>query len=93
MDHQEDLKAASRRSRKDEQGRDYVCGCGKRYLSYPALYTHIKTKHQGQQPQGTQKTGVIATNKRTKPKVDDRILRQIQNLVQIENLNILNYLD
>ena len=45
LDVQDDLKGGSRRSRKDEQGRDYICGCGKKYLSYPALYTHIKTKH------------------------------------------------
>lgn len=83
MEHNEDLKGGSRRSRKDEQGRDFVCGCGKRYLSYPALYTHIKTKHQGQQPEGTQKTGVISSNKRAKPKIDDRILREIQTLVQL----------
>lgn len=43
-------KVPSRRSRKDEDGRDFLCGCGKRYLSYPALYTHIKTKHNGCQP-------------------------------------------
>jgi hypothetical protein len=43
-------KVTSRRSRKDEEGRDFQCGCGKRYLSYPALYTHIKTKHEGRQP-------------------------------------------
>jgi hypothetical protein len=45
-----DDKVTSRRSRKDEEGRDFLCGCGKRYLSYPALYTHIKTKHEGRQP-------------------------------------------
>eukprot|EP00826_Nyctotherus_ovalis_P039196 TRINITY_DN3746_c0_g1_i17.p1 TRINITY_DN3746_c0_g1~~TRINITY_DN3746_c0_g1_i17.p1 ORF type:complete len:341 (-),score=104.96 TRINITY_DN3746_c0_g1_i17:101-1123(-) len=42
-----------RRSKNDLKGRDYQCGCGKRYLSYPALYTHIKTKHNGQNPKGT----------------------------------------
>lgn len=42
-----------RRSKGDEYGRDYTCGCGKRYLSYPALYTHIKTKHSGITPSGT----------------------------------------
>jgi len=42
-----------RRSKNDAQGRDYQCGCGKRYLSYPALYTHIKTKHNGVNPKGT----------------------------------------
>ena len=42
-----------RRSKNDLKGRDFQCGCGKRYLSYPALYTHIKTKHNGQNPKGT----------------------------------------
>jgi hypothetical protein len=70
IDHQDDLKGASRRSRKDEQGRDYVCGCGKKYLSYPALYTHIKTKHDGHQPEGTQKTGIAPVIRRTKQKID-----------------------
>ena len=42
-----------RRSKNDNQGRDFRCGCGKRYLSYPALYTHIKTKHNGETPKGT----------------------------------------
>ena len=27
--------------------RDYICPCGKSYLSYPALFTHIKQKHDG----------------------------------------------
>lgn len=34
-----------RRPRKDTQNRDYKCPCGKNYLSYPALYTHVKQKH------------------------------------------------
>lgn len=42
-----------RRSKNDYKGRDYHCGCGKTYLSYPALYTHIKTKHNGKTPDGT----------------------------------------
>ena len=42
-----------RRSKNDVNGRDFRCGCGKTYLSYPALYTHIKTKHNGQSPPGT----------------------------------------
>ena len=71
-------KIASRRSRKDEEGRDYQCGCGKRYLSYPALYTHIKTKHDGKQPEGTLKTGTNQIAKRTKLKLEDETLRQIQ---------------
>ncbi|CAG9319222.1 unnamed protein product [Blepharisma stoltei] len=42
-----------RRSKSDQEGRTYKCGCGKMYLSYPALYTHIKTKHDGITPEGT----------------------------------------
>ena len=29
------------------KGRDYICACGKNYLSYAALFTHIKQKHDG----------------------------------------------
>ena len=42
-----------RRSKNDNVGRTFVCGCGKSYLSYPALYTHIKQKHDGVPPTGT----------------------------------------
>ena len=37
-----------RRTRNDDDGRNFSCSCGKSYLSYPALYTHIKTKHNWQ---------------------------------------------
>lgn len=30
--------------------RDYICPCGKSYLSYAALFTHIKQKHNGTVP-------------------------------------------
>ena len=33
--------------------RKYLCGCGKAYLSYPALYLHLKKKHMGKLPAGT----------------------------------------
>ena len=33
--------------------RRFKCSCGKSYLSYPALYTHVKYKHGGQAPEGT----------------------------------------
>lgn len=36
-----------RRTRNDDEGRNFTCHCGKSYLSYPALYTHVKTKHGG----------------------------------------------
>ena len=31
----------------------FKCGCGKSYLSNPALYTHVKQKHDGNPPEGT----------------------------------------
>lgn len=31
----------------DEKDRPFICPCGKSYLSYPALFTHIKQKHDG----------------------------------------------
>ncbi len=36
-----------RRKRKDPESRDFVCRCGKSYLSYAAAYTHVKNKHSG----------------------------------------------
>lgn len=30
-----------------------MCGCSKAYLSYPALYTHVKNKHNGEFPEGS----------------------------------------
>ncbi len=39
-------KNLKRRSKKDFEGRNFVCKiCSKSYLSYPALYTHYKQKH------------------------------------------------
>lgn len=29
------------------KSRDFICACGKNYLSYAALFTHIKQKHDG----------------------------------------------
>jgi len=38
-----------RRSKNETEGRNYKCNqCDRTYLSYPALYTHIKTKHSSQ---------------------------------------------
>jgi hypothetical protein len=34
-----------RRKRKDPESRDFLCKCGKSYLSYAAAYTHVKNKH------------------------------------------------
>lgn len=56
-----------RRSKKDKDGRNYICACGKSYLSYPALYTHIKNKHGGSIPDGT-KVHVAKKSTRGRPK-------------------------
>ena len=45
-DNEEESKKGHRRSKNDTEGRTYKCKqCGQSYLSYPALYTHCKTRH------------------------------------------------
>lgn len=46
-------KKKKRRPRCAAGERNYHCGCGKAYLSYPALYTHVKNKHDGVFPIGS----------------------------------------
>lgn len=58
-----------RRRAKGEAEGNYVCGCGKVYLSYPALYTHIKTKHDGVTPAGTTQPQSSNKTGRGRPKV------------------------
>jgi hypothetical protein len=44
----EEKKSIRRRTRNETNTeRNYSCGCGKTYLSYPALYLHLKLKHNG----------------------------------------------
>ena len=57
-----------RRSKNDIDGRDHKCGCGKTYLSYPALYTHIKTKHSGTMPDGTSAPQIQGSRGRGRPR-------------------------
>jgi hypothetical protein len=61
-------KRRSRKTQKEGEGAPEVfrCGCGKTYMSYPALYTHAKVKHSGIYPEGTY-TGV--KKKQGRPKV------------------------
>lgn len=42
-----------KKQRSSEGERNYFCGCAKSYLSYPALYTHVKNKHDGVFPVGS----------------------------------------
>ena len=45
-DNPDNTKPGKRRSKNDNAGRDFKCKyCDKTYLSYPALYTHMKQKH------------------------------------------------
>jgi len=40
-----------------KDGLTFICGgCPKKYKSYPALYLHIKRKHQGVRPANTKIT-------------------------------------
>jgi len=64
-----DAVAAKRRRAKGEAGEgNYICGCGRVYLSYPALYTHIKTKHDGVTPPGTTQPHTNSKSGRGRPK-------------------------
>jgi len=60
------IRKRERRSKEDGSQRNYVCGCGKSYLSYAALYTHAKTKHDGQFPEGTT---TLHKKKQGRPKI------------------------
>lgn len=68
MDLLSTLEKQKRRSKTDSKNRNFLCGCGKSYLSYPALYTHIKTKHDGFNPQGTTAYSLSSSKKRGRPK-------------------------
>ena len=46
LENKKSPKASKRRSKTEIEGRTFECKlCNKRYLSYPALYTHCKQKH------------------------------------------------
>lgn len=47
------LEQPRRRVRNSAGQRFFICGCGKTYLSYPAIYTHVKNKHGGLYPDGS----------------------------------------
>jgi len=64
-----EVAGTKRRRRGDAGERNYTCGCGKSYLSYPALYTHIKTKHNGITPSGTSQPSGNGKSNRGRPKV------------------------
>jgi hypothetical protein len=81
-----------RRSKNDCNGRDYVCGCGKTYLSYPALYTHIKTKHNGKTPDGTNANQIQNGKGRGRPRknflINEELIRRQERHEGLEERNL-----
>ncbi|KRX08297.1 hypothetical protein PPERSA_01758 [Pseudocohnilembus persalinus] len=71
-----------RRTRHDPVNRDFFCGCGKSYLSYPALYTHLKQKHGGVHPAGTFQIQI--TKNLQELQVDQYAVQQEQVYYQVQ---------
>ena len=78
-----------RRSKNECYGRDFKCGCGKEYLSYPALYTHIKTKHDGKTPEGTNANQIQNGKGRGRPRKN--FLTNEEALIQRKRENNRRY--
>ena len=78
-DHPNKRKKRERRSKDDNFQRNYICGCGKSYLSYAALYTHAKTKHEGVFPEGTT---TMHKKKQGRPKKDEWCAMKINSQYQ-----------
>ena len=78
-----------RRTKNECYGRDFRCGCGKEYLSYPALYTHIKTKHDGKTPEGTNANQIQNGKGRGRPRKN--FLTNEENLMKQKKESIKKY--
>lgn len=62
------IAKSKRRSKNDVDGRDFKCKyCDKTYLSYPALYTHMKQKHS-KGPDGEVRTPPTSGRGRGRPR-------------------------
>jgi hypothetical protein len=67
-DNPDNTKPGKRRSKNDNAGRDFKCKyCDKTYLSYPALYTHMKQKHSTG-PDGEQRNPPTSGRGRGRPR-------------------------
>lgn len=74
-DGDDDRKKQKRRSKNDVQGRDHRCNyCDKTYLSYPALYTHMKNKH-AKGPDGQPLININSGRGRGRPKKNASAVR------------------
>lgn len=91
--NEKSMKKRERRSKDDNYDRNYICGCGKSYLSYAALYTHAKTKHEGVFPEGTT---TLHKKKQGRPKKDEwcamRINSEYQKIYDF-NKDFVHYLE
>ena len=62
------IKIKKRSRNTSNTDRSYICGgCQKSYKSYPALYLHIKRKHEGIRPADTR------TSKPINPTIKEKI--------------------
>lgn len=82
------LNREVRRSKNDPYGRVYKCGCMKSYLSYPALYIHIKNKHFGNQPEGTVVPATSKTKGRGRP---PKLTHKDDSAGEEEELNLIRH--
>ena len=82
-----------RRSKNDQEGRTHKCSlCDKTYLSYPALYTHLKTKHADAKGQDGQPLTPLQSGRgRGRPKkIVSFIVIYGRYFVTIDNFLLLN---
>ncbi|KAL4472530.1 hypothetical protein ABPG74_018479 [Tetrahymena malaccensis] len=71
QNYQQQQQPKQRRSRSDNHNREFLCGCGKSYLSGAALYTHVKQKHGGVAQYGSQQPSASAGNAKGKSKKNE----------------------
>lgn len=77
----DDKNKNKRRSKNDVDGRDHKCKyCDKTYLSYPALYTHMKQKHS-KGPDGEMRTPPTSGRGRGRPRKN--VSLQVFNLLSL----------
>jgi len=84
---------AKRRSKNNGDDRNFTCGCGKSYLSYPALYTHIKTKHEGVPPAGTSQHQANGKSGRGRPKKEDSSAKHKEDEPEEESVDLSDSID
>lgn len=81
-----------RRSKNDFQGRDHKCTyCDKTYLSYPALYTHMKNKH-AKGPDGQPLVSFNSGRGRGRPKKNSNMypMSAIHNLSRPQGASMID---